>query len=61
MVEKSCMAVDRPAVYMSTALSPTTRPTARMQPVTIPSAAAGRTTVRIIRHLPLPRPRAPSR
>ena len=59
--EKSCMAVERPTVYMSTALSPTTRPTARMHPVTMPSMEEGSTTVRIMCHFPLPRPSAPSR
>lgn len=37
------------------------RPTARMQPVTMPSTAPGSTTVRTIRHLPAPSASAPSR
>ena len=41
--------------------SPSIRPTARMQPVMMPSTQPGKTTVRITRHLPAPRPNAPSR
>ena len=36
-------------------------PTARMQPVTMPSMLQGSTMVRMMCHLPAPRPRAPSR
>ena len=61
LAKKSFMALPMPPTYSSTADSPTMRPTARMQPVTIPSMELGSTTVRIMCHLPLPRPRAPSR
>ena len=55
------MAVESPAVYMSTAVSPTTRPAARTQPVTMPSMDAGSTTVRMVRQGPAPSAKAPSR
>ena len=51
----------KPAVYSSAALSLTMRPTAKMHPVTMPSTALGSTTVRIMCHLPAPKPVAPSR
>ena len=35
--------------------------TDRIQPVTTPSTQLGSTTVRMVRHLPAPRPKAPSR
>ena len=43
------------------ALSPTIRPTAKMQPVTMPSMLQGSTMVRMMCHLPAPSPSAPSR
>ena len=46
---------------LSAADSPKIRPTDRIQPVITPSTQPGRTTVRITRHLPAPRPNAPSR
>ena len=52
---------DAYAVNSSAALSPTMRPTARMQPVTMPSMLQGSTMVRMMCHLPAPRPSAPSR
>ena len=50
-----------PAVKSRAADSPTMRPMARIQPVTMPSTEEGSTTVRIICHLPAPKPRAASR
>ena len=55
------MTVPTPAVNSRAALSPTIRPTARMQPVMMPSSEEGSTMVRIIYHLVAPRPSAPSR
>lgn len=50
-----------PAVNNRAALSPTILPIVRIQPVTMPSIQPGSTTVLITRHLPAPRPKAPSR
>ena len=50
-----------PAVNKSAADSPKILPTDKIQPVIIPSTQPGRTTVWITRHLPAPRPKAPSR
>ena len=50
-----------PAVNKSAADSPKILPTDRIQPVITPSTQPGKTTVRITRHLPAPRPNAPSR
>ena len=51
----------KPGVNSRAADSPRIRPTDRIQPVMTPSMQLGRTTVRITRHLPAPRPKAPSR
>ena len=58
---KSFRARPNPAVNSRAADSPTMRPMARMQPVTMPSTALGSTTVRTMCHLPAPRARDPSR
>ena len=50
-----------PAVNSRAALSPTIRPTARMQPVMMPLMEEGSTMVRIMYHRVAPRPSAPSR
>ena len=59
--KKPFSACAKPAVNNSAADSPRMRPMDRMQPVITPSTQPGSTTVRITRHLPAPRPNAPSR